>query len=81
MNGYPEVALAREVDLPYAAIGVVSNPATGLSNKELSLEEIWGVLKCLADPLHQLLGGTATRLADRWQRKLSLDFDPCEILV
>ena len=67
MTGYPEVALARELDLPYAAIGVVSNPAAGRSGKELSLEEIWEVLDCLSDPIHQLLGRAATRLADRWQ--------------
>ena len=67
MTGYPEVSLARELNLPYAAIGVVSNPAAGLSDKELSLEEIWNVLEYLSDPLHQLLGGAATRLADHWQ--------------
>jgi len=67
MTGYPEVALARELNLPYAAIGVVSNPAAGLSDKELSLEEIWDVLENMSDPLHQLLGGAATRLATQWQ--------------
>jgi purine nucleoside phosphorylase len=67
MTGYPEVALARELNLPYAAIGVVSNPAAGLSDKELTLEEIWHVLEGLSDPLHQILGEAATRLSDRWQ--------------
>ena len=66
MTGYPEVALARELDMPYAAIGVVSNPAAGLSVEKLSLEDIWGVLEDVSTPLHLLLGGAATRLADRW---------------
>ena len=66
MTGYPEVALARELDLPYAAIGVVSNPAAGLGDEELSLEDIWGVLEDASTPLHLLLGGAARRLADRW---------------
>ena len=66
MTGYPEVALARELDLPYAAIGVVSNPAAGLGDEELSLEDIRGVLEDASTPLHLLLGGAARRLADRW---------------
>jgi len=66
MTGYPEVALARELDMPYAAIGVVSNPAAGLSDVELSLDDIWDVLEEASTPLHLLLGGAATRLADRW---------------
>jgi len=67
MTGYPEVALARELNLPYAAIGVVSNPAAGLSEKDLSLEEIWDVLEGLSTPVQQLLGGVSIRLADRWK--------------
>lgn len=66
MTGYPEVALARELDLPYAAIGVVSNPAAGLGDEELSLEDIRIVLEDAYTPLHVLLAGAATRLADRW---------------
>ena len=67
MTGYPEVALARELNLPYAAIGVVSNPAAGLSEKDLSLEEIWVVLEGLSTPVQQLLGGVSIRLAERWK--------------
>ncbi len=66
MTGYPEVALARELDLPYAAVGVVSNPAAGLGAEELSLDAIWAVLNDVAEPLLRLLGGAAERLARRW---------------
>ncbi len=63
MTGCPEVALARELDLPYASVGVVANPAAGLGNRELSLEEIWEVLTGARAPLNRLLGGAAARLA------------------
>lgn len=67
MTGYPEVALARELDLPYAAVGVVSNPAAGLGTEELSLDDIWAVLNDAAEPLLGLLGGAAERLARCWE--------------
>ena len=66
MTGYPEVALARELDLPYAAVGVVSNPAAGLSSEDLSLDDIFAVLDDASGPLLSLLGGAAARLAKRW---------------
>jgi len=34
MTGMPEAALARELELPYAAIGVVVNFAAGRSSSE-----------------------------------------------
>jgi 5'-methylthioadenosine phosphorylase len=34
MTGMPEASLARELDLPYAAIGVVVNYAAGRSASE-----------------------------------------------
>lgn len=40
MTGYPEVALARELGIPYAAIALVSNPAAGLETTPISLDEI-----------------------------------------
>ncbi|HCV36532.1 MAG: S-methyl-5'-thioinosine phosphorylase [Acidimicrobiales bacterium] len=66
MTGYPEVVLARELDLPYAAVGVVSNPAAGMGSEELSLDDIMAVLDEAAEPLLRLLGGAAELLARRW---------------
>lgn len=40
MTGYPEVALAREAGIPYAAIALVSNPAAGLEENPISLDDI-----------------------------------------
>lgn len=40
MTGMPEAALARELGLCYATVGVVSNAAAGKEAEELSLREI-----------------------------------------
>lgn len=40
MTGFPEVALAREAGIPYAAIALVSNPAAGLEETPISLDDI-----------------------------------------
>ncbi len=40
MTGMPESALARELDLCYASIAVVVNPAAGKAAGEISLKEI-----------------------------------------
>lgn len=47
MTGMPEAALARELDLPYAAIAVVANYAAGRgdSARVISLEQIAAVLE------------------------------------
>jgi 5'-deoxy-5'-methylthioadenosine phosphorylase len=46
MTGMPEAALARELDIPYAAIGVVANAAAGVgqSANSISLDAITQVL-------------------------------------
>jgi 5'-methylthioinosine phosphorylase len=45
MTGMPEAALARELDLCYAMLSVVVNPAAGKGDGEISLEEIQRYLK------------------------------------
>lgn len=44
MTGYPEVALARELGIPYAAIALVSNPAAGLETTPISLDDIRSII-------------------------------------
>ncbi len=56
MTGYPEVVLARELGMAYAAIGVISNKAAGLGGDDLSLAEIKKVLESASGPLYQLIG-------------------------
>jgi 5'-methylthioadenosine phosphorylase len=47
MTGMPEAALARELEIPYAALAVVANAAAGRgeSARSISVEEISAVLK------------------------------------
>ncbi|MDG1198453.1 MAG: S-methyl-5'-thioinosine phosphorylase [Actinomycetota bacterium] len=55
MTGYPEVALARELNIPYSSLAVVSNSAAGHGEGEISLEEIWEVLDSCKDKIFRLL--------------------------
>ncbi len=55
MTGYPEVALANELDMAYASIGVVSNPAAGLGLERLSADDLFAVVRDCSEPLHQLI--------------------------
>lgn len=63
MTGYPEVALAVEAELPYAAIGIIANPAAGLGADKLSHEDVMSVIEDAADPLYRLIGATIERYA------------------
>lgn len=55
MTGMPEAALARELDLRYATIGVVANRAAGKEAKTISLKEIEAFLeKGMTDVRHLL---------------------------
>ncbi len=57
MTGMPEAALARELDLPYAAIAVVVNHAAGRgdSSEQISMEGIARVLETAMDRVRALL--------------------------
>ena len=62
MTGCPEVALAVEASLPYASIGVVSNPAAGQNDEPLGLDDIRAAMAAAARPVRTLLAGAAARL-------------------
>ena len=53
MTGVPEVTLAPEAGLRYAAISLVVNPASGVgdSDEPITMEEINEVLRTSADVL------------------------------
>jgi 5'-methylthioadenosine phosphorylase len=55
MTGCPEVALAREAGLRYASIALVSNPATGVSDEPVSLDEIRAAITSAASDLLAIL--------------------------
>lgn len=60
MTGYPEVVLARECGMRYASIGVISNPAAGLTDEPLSADDIFGMIDDVTEPLYRLIDRTIT---------------------
>jgi len=55
MTGYPEVALARELAIPYAAIAIVSNLGAGLQGVELSHDDVMDVIEGCKTSMFELL--------------------------
>ncbi len=57
MTGMPEAALAREIELPYAALCVVANPAAGKSSSRtaISMEDIRRVLDGATESVRAVL--------------------------
>jgi len=66
MTGMPEAALARELELPYAAIAVVVNHAAGRgdSAQEVSMEAIAAILETAMDRVRALLEHVAPLIAE-----------------
>lgn len=55
MTGCPEVVLANEIGIPYAALGVISNRAAGMGGGDFTLDEIMAVLDDAKAPLERVL--------------------------
>lgn len=55
MTNVPEVVLAKEAEIPYAAIGVVTNYAAGISPKMITSEEVMEMMKIRNKALSSLL--------------------------
>jgi 5'-methylthioinosine phosphorylase len=55
MTGMPEAALARELDLPYASICMVVNPAAGLGDVPLTIAMMTEILEREAGVVRTLL--------------------------
>jgi len=55
MTGYPEVALARELAIPYAAVAIVANLGAGLQGEELSHDDVMAVIEGCKKPMFELL--------------------------
>lgn len=55
MTQVPEVVLAAEAGIPYAAVGVITNYAAGVSSKKVSAEEVMAVMKDRRESLSKLL--------------------------
>lgn len=65
MTGVPEVVLARELEMCYAALCFVSNMAAGIQRKQLTTHEVSEVCRKLLPKLEQLLIETIKILPDR----------------
>ncbi len=65
MTGVPEVVLARELEMCYAAVCFVSNMAAGIQKKQLTTHEVSEVCRKLLPKLEQLLIETIRTLPDR----------------
>ncbi|MEX0902616.1 MAG: S-methyl-5'-thioinosine phosphorylase [Pseudohongiellaceae bacterium] len=55
MTGMPEAALARELEMDYAAIAVSVNRAAGLAPETITMASIYAVLETGMDEVRQLL--------------------------
>ena len=56
MTGMPEAVLARELDIPFAALSMVVNPAAGLAAETIDLAEIRAVSRGCMQQVSELLG-------------------------
>jgi len=65
MTGCPEAALARELNLPYAAIALIVNPAAGLVAEEITTEAINAVLAAGKDRVLAIIEAALPAIAGR----------------
>ena len=56
MTGMPEAALARELELPYACLALVVNPAAGKSSGIITMAEIDAELARGIEKVRAVLG-------------------------
>lgn len=61
MTGCPEVVLANELGLAYASLGVISNMAAGLGDREFTMDEIMQALTDAQEPLELILNEVIAR--------------------
>ncbi len=62
MTGVPEVVLAREAEICYASVGVVTNYAAGISGETLSADEVHELMGQIRPDLLALLTEVTIRL-------------------
>jgi len=64
MTGVPEVVLAAEAQIPYASMCLVANPAAGLSDDPITIEEVMAVVNDGAQTVTAILSSAAASLAE-----------------
>jgi len=65
MTGCPEVSLARELGIAYASIALVVNPAAGLSEAEITMDEINKALELGKSKALTVIEGALKALASK----------------
>ena len=63
MTGMPEACLARELEIPYACLALVVNPAAGVVEQTISMQEIEQVLMGSMNNVRRLLLALAAQFA------------------
>ncbi len=63
MTGVPEVSLAKEAGLRYAAIALVVNAAAGVSDVPITMEDINTALKAASEKVITIIDGAIKALA------------------
>ena len=71
MTGMPEACLARELDIPYASLALVVNPAAGVSDTLISMAEIERVLRQSMTQVKTLLLSVARQFTSELAAELS----------
>ena len=61
MTAMPEAALARELGMAYASVCMVVNPAAGLDDRPITLENMREILQREAVVVRDLLGSFVAR--------------------
>jgi len=64
MTAMPEASLAREAELCYAGVNVVSNFAAGMSGKKLTVREVISAMKAAGEQIGALLKEAFTLIPD-----------------
>ena len=64
MTGYPEVALAREMELCYASICIVTNTAAGMRKDAMAASEITGQMERSSSLLMEIIAAAASKMPE-----------------
>lgn len=65
MTGVPEVVLAREREICYSSICIVSNFAAGISDEKLTIDEVFEIMEVKKEELINLIYDSIKKLEDR----------------
>ena len=79
MTGLPEVTLAREREMCYSSVCIVSNYAAGISKNDLTIDEVLEIVKNKEDDLYNLIYNFIKNVDDSLDCKCLHALDGVEI--